>query len=83
MFCKYCGKLIDEDSSFCRYCGKPLHGNLGITDNISAIKEKCAPKTNGVMVEDTNLVWTIITQKKKSIIFFFILFLLLTYICIT
>lgn len=77
MFCKYCGKLIDEDSSFCRYCGKPLHGNLGITDNISAIKEKCAPKTNGVMVEDTNLVWTIITQKKKSIIFFFILFLLL------
>ena len=77
MFCKYCGKLIDEDSSFCRYCGKSLHENLGITDNISAIKEKCAPKTNGIMVEDTNHLWTMITQKKKSIIFFFILFLLL------
>lgn len=40
MYCKYCGKYIDKDSSFCRYCGKPLHANLDITDNISAIKEK-------------------------------------------
>lgn len=77
MYCKYCGKSIDEDSSFCRYCGKPLHENLNITPNNSAIKEKCAPKTNGVMVEDTNIVWTIITQKKRSVIFFFILLLLL------
>ena len=22
MFCKYCGSLIDEDSSFCSHCGK-------------------------------------------------------------
>ena len=22
MFCKYCGKTIDEDSLFCRFCGK-------------------------------------------------------------
>lgn len=24
MFCKYCGKEIDEDSKFCRYCGGEL-----------------------------------------------------------
>ncbi len=23
MYCKHCGKSIDEDSSFCRFCGKP------------------------------------------------------------
>ena len=23
MYCKHCGKSIDEDSTFCRYCGKP------------------------------------------------------------
>lgn len=77
MYCKYCSKSIDKDSSFCRYCGKPLHENLDITDNISAIKEKCTPKTNGIMVENTNQVWTRIIQKKKSVIFFFILLLLL------
>jgi len=22
MYCKHCGKVIDEDSAFCRYCGK-------------------------------------------------------------
>ena len=76
MYCKYCGKSIDEDSSFCRYCGKPLHESLDITDNISAIKETCAPKTNGIMV-NTSKVWTRITQKKKNVIFFFILLLLL------
>ena len=24
MYCKHCGKLIDEDSSFCKYCGRRL-----------------------------------------------------------
>ena len=76
MYCKYCGKSIDEDSSFCRYCGKPLHESLDITDNISAIKETCAPKTNGIMV-NTSKVWTRITQKKKNVIFFILLLLLL------
>lgn len=24
IYCKYCGALIDEDSSFCKHCGKQL-----------------------------------------------------------
>lgn len=24
MYCKYCGKMIEDDSIFCRYCGKDL-----------------------------------------------------------
>ena len=28
MFCKNCGKAIDDDSVFCPYCGIPLNQNL-------------------------------------------------------
>ena len=24
MFCRYCGKEIEEDSYFCKYCGKNI-----------------------------------------------------------
>ena len=24
MFCRYCGKEIEEDSCFCKYCGKNI-----------------------------------------------------------
>ena len=27
MYCKYCGKLIDDDSIYCRYCGKDVTSN--------------------------------------------------------
>ena len=34
VYCRYCGKLIDEDAPFCTYCGKPQgdmrQGILGI-----------------------------------------------------
>lgn len=23
VYCRYCGKLIDEDAPFCTYCGEP------------------------------------------------------------
>lgn len=76
MYCKYCGKSIDEDSSFCRHCGKPLHENLKITDSISAIKEECSPKTKDIMEGGTNVVMTKFTLKKKSLIFFCVLMVL-------
>lgn len=25
MYCKFCGKIITDDSAFCRHCGKMLH----------------------------------------------------------
>lgn len=27
VYCRYCGKLIDEDASFCTYCGKQQKAN--------------------------------------------------------
>lgn len=28
MYCKYCGKLIENNSKFCKYCGKKLDNAL-------------------------------------------------------
>ena len=38
MFCKFCGKNIDDDSVFCSYCGKKLIKESTITDSISKIE---------------------------------------------
>lgn len=27
MYCKHCGKEIDDNSSFCKHCGKPQNSN--------------------------------------------------------
>lgn len=27
MYCKYCGKTIDEDSIFCKFCRKQVKNN--------------------------------------------------------
>ncbi len=27
MFCKYCGKKIDDDSVYCMFCGKRVKGH--------------------------------------------------------
>lgn len=37
VYCRYCGKLIDEDAPFCTYCGKP-QGN--VKQGILGIKGK-------------------------------------------
>lgn len=44
MYCKYCGKSIDNDSIYCWYCGKQIEGERG---NFKPTSMFCAPsKTN-------------------------------------
>ncbi len=41
MYCKYCGKEIDEDSSFCKHCGKQLEEKrsfVSLSENSLLIK---------------------------------------------
>ena len=38
MFCRYCGKEIEEDSYFCRYCGKNIE-KIGYTSNKNYVKK--------------------------------------------
>ena len=46
MFCKYCGKEIDEDSKFCKHCGKRFEEEIKeefdeeIKEEIEEIEEK-------------------------------------------
>ena len=30
MYCKHCGKEIDDNSAFCKNCGKPQDGNFKV-----------------------------------------------------
>lgn len=40
MYCKYCGKSIDNDSIYCRCCGKQIQGER---DFIKQISMFCVP----------------------------------------
>ncbi|MDZ4907450.1 zinc-ribbon domain-containing protein, partial [Clostridium perfringens] len=33
MFCKNCGKEIDDKASICVHCGVPTNSNPGVVDN--------------------------------------------------
>ena len=51
VYCRYCGKLIDEDAPFCTYCGKPQgevkQGILGIKRKATKPFNTIPKKTNG------------------------------------
>lgn len=34
MYCKHCGKQIDDDSTFCKYCGKSLSGVINLPSSL-------------------------------------------------
>ena len=39
MYCKYCGKRIDDDSAFCKYCGKTLEqSNRTLEDSTNSFE---------------------------------------------
>ena len=37
MFCKACGRKIDDDSEFCTYCGSPVEKK---TETLEIVSEK-------------------------------------------
>ena len=40
MYCKYCGKPIDEDSAFCRHCGKRQTNDKFVVEDEPRHKKK-------------------------------------------
>ena len=38
MFCKYCGKELDDDAKFCKYCGKIVRGEEKTEDRKNSAK---------------------------------------------
>ena len=47
MFCKVCGRKIDDDSEFCTYCGSPVEKETEILETVS---EKKKGKTGAVLI---------------------------------
>ena len=44
MFCKYCGKKIDDDSISCMYCGKKLNGHKSRENDYEKLHESVRKK---------------------------------------
>lgn len=40
MYCKHCGKQIDDDSRFCKECGKPINNNIIISNSFMGFFQK-------------------------------------------
>ena len=40
MYCKYCGKQIDDDSKFCKECGKPLNDIASFSNGYMGFLQK-------------------------------------------
>ena len=53
MYCKHCGREIDDDSSFCKYCGKSQDNRVS-TPNSLIEKKKKKP------IASSYIVWVII-----------------------
>lgn len=45
VYCRYCGKLIDEDASFCTYCGKRQNANTRTIKNLVPYIKQVIPST--------------------------------------
>lgn len=65
MYCKHCGKLIEEDSNFCRHCGTPVRFVLTTTEadlfdqRMKSIEKKTYP-------EDPSMLKYIVFYKETT-----------------
>ena len=50
MFCEYCGKEMDDTSTFCPSCGKPINGTAEHTTNAEIKKKKKKHPVQGVVL---------------------------------
>ena len=76
MYCKHCGKQIDDNSSFCKYCGKQLKESkkIVIEFNNPNISEKVKQSRDFI-----SKTYKSNTPKIKKIIIKFFFFILLSF----
>lgn len=72
MYCKHCGKEIDDNSSFCKYCGKKLVEIQKITIDIKKpqILDKASDKVKSIWDFIYNLFCRIISELKSRFRYF-------------
>lgn len=67
MYCKYCGKQIDDDSRFCNHCGKPL---VETTSTPGPIKVDVKADINAKLAPSVDTSWfKKLSNKQKNCLY--------------
>lgn len=69
MFCKFCGREIENDSQFCRYCGQSMNGRnfVEFNNSIRVRIERIEPNFYINREENTHLCYIVISKDQQSI----------------
>lgn len=70
MFCKNCGKEIDNDSTFCRYCGQKQESNTTTKSHQTLQKSKSKQVQFGIIAY---IILWIIVYIPFTILFYILL----------
>lgn len=68
VYCRYCGKFIDEDAHFCTYCGKKQDGNTkqsSIWNTLSCILQNIYSKIPTIKFKYNGTIWVRIKKWVK------------------
>lgn len=68
MFCKFCGKEVENDSLFCRHCGESLGDEGNIANFLKSIKRRVAIQdTSFLKDKQGHLCFVVISKDQLSI----------------
>lgn len=69
MFCKFCGRKIENDSQFCRYCGQSMNGRnfVEFNNSIRVRIERIEPNFHTNKEENTHLCYIVVSKDQQSI----------------
>ena len=69
MFCKYCGREIENDSQFCRFCGQSMTGNnfTEFNNSIRIRVERHEPNFYKENQDKVHLCFIVISKDQKSV----------------
>ena len=69
MFCKYCGREIENDSQFCRFCGQSMTGNnfTEFNNSIRIRVERLEPNFYKENQDKVHLCFIVISKDQKSV----------------
>ena len=69
VYCRYCGKLIDEDAPFCTYCGKKQNRGIGsIWNTIFCFFQTTCSKFPKIKFKSDRTFWDSVKKRGKRIL---------------
>ena len=74
MYCKHCGKLIDDDSTFCKHCGKSQDVNP--ISNASNVQKTSNKEQSAILKSINNM-----SEKEKKWARIYLIWVLVNFTC--